>query len=102
MSEGASTQHSTDNGTGSRAAKSPTVAFYGELQRAFDHFNRALFNNQLPPCLITLRSSARVYGYSVIPPNPTRTTGSGRARCARWGCSPPTPGCPTARTPGSW
>ncbi len=63
MSKGASTQHSTDNGTGSRAAKSPTVAFYGELQRAFDHFNQALFNNQLPPCLITLRSSARVYGY---------------------------------------
>lgn len=42
---------------------SPTVAFYGELQRAYDHFNQALFNSQLPPCLITLRSSGRVYGY---------------------------------------
>ena len=54
MSKDAHTQNS---------AKSPTVAFYGELQRAFDHFNQALFAGQLPPCLITLRSSGRAHGY---------------------------------------
>ncbi len=42
---------------------SPTANFYGELQRAFDHFNQALFDGQLGPCLITLRSSERAYGY---------------------------------------
>ncbi|MDO9610811.1 MAG: hypothetical protein Q7J33_03000 [Serpentinimonas sp.] len=42
---------------------SPTENFYGELQRAFDHFNQALFGGQLTPCLITLRSSERAYGY---------------------------------------
>ncbi|WP_227870859.1 SprT-like domain-containing protein [Orrella marina] len=41
----------------------PTVAFYAQLQRAFDHFNRDLFEGRLPPCLITLRSSSRHYGY---------------------------------------
>ncbi|HMN92736.1 MAG TPA: SprT-like domain-containing protein [Hydrogenophaga sp.] len=46
-----------------QASASPTVAFYGQLQRAFDHFNQALFAGQLPPCLITLRSSGRAYGY---------------------------------------
>lgn len=43
--------------------KSPTVEFYEGLQRAFDHFNRDLFEGRLPPCLITLRSSSRYYGY---------------------------------------
>lgn len=37
--------------------------FYGSLQSAFDFFNEQLFDNSLPPCLITLRSSSRVYGY---------------------------------------
>lgn len=30
---------------------------------AFDYFNAALFDGALPPCLITLRSVSRVYGY---------------------------------------
>ena len=42
---------------------SPTVTFYAELQKAFDHFNSAMFDGKLPPCLITLRSSHNVYGY---------------------------------------
>ena len=42
---------------------SPTVNFYAQLQRAFDHFNEHLFESKLPPCLITLRSSSRHYGY---------------------------------------
>lgn len=44
-------------------ARSPTLALYGTLQRAFDHFNAELFDGRLPPCLISLRSSSRVYGY---------------------------------------
>lgn len=42
---------------------SPTVSFYGELQKAYDQFNGALFEGKLPPCLITLRSSNHAYGY---------------------------------------
>ncbi len=42
----------------------PTEEAYGEFQRAYDHFNRALFDGCLPPCLITLhRESKRTYGY---------------------------------------
>lgn len=41
----------------------PTLALYGALQRAFDHFNAELFDGRLPHCLISLRSSSRVYGY---------------------------------------
>lgn len=41
----------------------PTLAQYQALQWAFDHFNAALFEGRLPPCLITLRSSHRHYGY---------------------------------------
>lgn len=44
-------------------ANSPTLAVYAGLQQAYDHFNRALFGGQLSPCLITLRSSPRTYGY---------------------------------------
>ncbi len=42
---------------------SPTIAMYTALQGAFDHFNRRLFDDALPPCLITLRSSRRQQGY---------------------------------------
>lgn len=42
---------------------SPTESFYASLQAAFDHFNQRLFAGALPPCLITLRSASRVYGY---------------------------------------
>ncbi|GAB1387420.1 SprT-like domain-containing protein [Melaminivora sp.] len=44
-------------------APTPTVDFYASLQQAFDHFNARLFGGQLPPCLITMRSSARQLGY---------------------------------------
>lgn len=46
-----------------KAASSPTVEFYASLQFAFDHFNLHLFEGKLPPCLITLRSSSRHFGY---------------------------------------
>ncbi len=45
------------------AAVSPTVDFYAGLQKAFDHFNQSLFDGSLPPCLLTLRSAQRTYGY---------------------------------------
>jgi hypothetical protein len=45
-------------------AKTPTLEAYGELQTAYDHYNRLLFHDALPPCLITLhRESHRVLGY---------------------------------------
>ena len=45
-------------------AKTPTLEAYGELQTAYDHYNRTLFHDALPPCLITLhRESHRVLGY---------------------------------------
>jgi hypothetical protein len=42
----------------------PTTAAYAEMQQAYDHFNKALFNGELPPCLITFqRQDERVMGY---------------------------------------
>lgn len=41
----------------------PTTQAYEELEAAFDHFNAALFNGQLPHCLITLQRKKRTYGY---------------------------------------
>lgn len=40
----------------------PTRAQCRPLQRAYDHFNAALFEGKLPPSLNTLRSSHRRYG----------------------------------------
>jgi predicted SprT family Zn-dependent metalloprotease len=46
------------------ANKRPTEATYEAFQTAFDHFNRALFDGKLPPCLITLqRRDKRTMGY---------------------------------------
>lgn len=43
---------------------SPTPQAYGELQAAYDHFNHALFDGKLPPCLITLQRKGRqTFGY---------------------------------------
>lgn len=41
----------------------PTDATYDELQKAFDHFNGALFSGRLPACLITLQREKRTMGY---------------------------------------
>lgn len=41
----------------------PTGQTYSELQMAFDHFNDLLFDNQLPPCLITLQREKSSCGY---------------------------------------
>lgn len=41
----------------------PTRDTYTELERAYDHFNRALFGNALPPCVITLQRKRGAFGY---------------------------------------
>ena len=43
----------------------PTRQTYGELQKAFDHFNRRLFRDALPPCVITLQRFHRSRGYFI-------------------------------------
>lgn len=41
----------------------PTRRTYDSLQAAYDHFNRDLFDGQLPPCLITVQRHKGAYGY---------------------------------------
>lgn len=41
----------------------PTIETYAELQLAFDTFNRLLFDEQLPDCIITLQRSNPSRGY---------------------------------------
>jgi len=41
----------------------PTRETYVELQTAYEHFNRFLFGDSLPVCLITLQREKRTYGY---------------------------------------
>lgn len=41
----------------------PTETTYEELQSAFEHFNNALFDAELPFCLITLQREKQTYGY---------------------------------------
>lgn len=42
----------------------PTAETYRVLQEAYDHFNKNIFDGQLPDCLITLSAEVRrAYGY---------------------------------------
>jgi predicted SprT family Zn-dependent metalloprotease len=41
----------------------PTMVQYGALQQSRDHFDLALFEGRLPPCLITLQREAGTGGY---------------------------------------
>ena len=41
----------------------PTTQAYAELQAAFEHYNRMLFDGKLPHCLITMQREKRTYGY---------------------------------------
>lgn len=44
----------------------PTTKAYGELQNAYDFFNAKLFQDRLPPCLITLsRKHVKALGYFI-------------------------------------
>jgi hypothetical protein len=45
-------------------ANDPTPAVYGALDTAYNFFNSRLYDNRLPPCLITLqRGSKHYYGH---------------------------------------
>lgn len=46
-----------------RQVLDPTTQAYGELQAAFVHYNDALFDGQLPFCIITMQREKRTYGY---------------------------------------
>jgi hypothetical protein len=41
----------------------PTEETYSQFQTAYNYFNRHLFGNRLPNCLITLQRRSRTYGY---------------------------------------
>ena len=41
----------------------PTLEAYSELEKAYDFFNKRLFNGILPPCLVTLQREKQCYGY---------------------------------------
>lgn len=41
----------------------PTIDAYRELQTAYDHFNRELYDNALPACLLTFQREKRSFGY---------------------------------------
>lgn len=41
----------------------PTACTYKALDAAYDHFNRTLFNGELPTCLITMQRHKGAYGY---------------------------------------
>ena len=41
----------------------PTLSSYAQFQAAFDYYNQQLFDSKVPPCLITLESSGRTFGY---------------------------------------
>lgn len=41
----------------------PTTETYRHLRHAYDHFNRALFDGELPPCLITVQRKKQTLGY---------------------------------------
>lgn len=43
--------------------KKPTNEMYDSLTKAYDFFNSVLFDNKLPPCLITLQRKKNVLGY---------------------------------------
>jgi len=47
-----------------KPASTPTRETYTVLQDAYDHFNKEIFGNELPQCLITLSAEMRrAYGY---------------------------------------
>ena len=43
--------------------QTPTAETYNGLQRAFDHFNKALFEQRLPPVMFTLTRKRGAHGY---------------------------------------
>jgi hypothetical protein len=52
-----------DRGRNQMNDTTPTSEAYHPLQYAFDYFNRMLFNNGLPHCVLTLRHHRKSLGY---------------------------------------
>lgn len=46
-----------------KSTTSPTLEVYDELQTAYEHFNRELFDGSLPNCLITLQRAKASLGF---------------------------------------
>lgn len=46
-----------------RTKQNPFDALYRELRWAFDHFNTKLFDEKLPPCVITVQRKQGAHGY---------------------------------------
>lgn len=46
-----------------QSLNSPTPTTYSELQQAYDFLNTKLFDDELPPCLITLQRERNTCGY---------------------------------------
>lgn len=45
------------------AGASPSKDVYNNFELAYEHFNRALFDGELPPCVITVQRKANTFGY---------------------------------------
>ena len=43
--------------------QTPTIETYAGLEKAFDHFNKTLFENRLPPVMFTLTRKRNAHGY---------------------------------------
>ena len=56
-------------------ADKPTKETYSELQQAYDFFNQKLFDDRLPPCLITLQRYNRAFGFFASDQFGNRKTG---------------------------
>lgn len=45
------------------STSTPTKQIYSELVKAYDYFNKALFENKLPSCLITVQRKNNAHGF---------------------------------------
>jgi predicted SprT family Zn-dependent metalloprotease len=43
--------------------QSPTIKTYASISDAYDYFNKHLFNEKLPTCLITMQRHSNAYGF---------------------------------------
>jgi predicted SprT family Zn-dependent metalloprotease len=55
--------YDTNKGDSGMTTHNPTRQTYDELDAAFAYFNKELFGDRLPPCLITVRNHRGEYGY---------------------------------------
>lgn len=48
----------------SKDTSTPTKELYGYFESAYDHFNQALFDGQLPSCILTVQRKTKAVGYA--------------------------------------